>query len=365
VIDSANKAIRFPKQCYVGKIIRTEDEVPLAFMTEDGTDKAAMKRKETVDSWVKRNKNSHTEVLDNIPLVGFRLGRSIKRSRNWGGGNVKWRIEDPRGFELEITSPNMANILASAVIDNGEILNECIWARLQGDNVLLPTSSELYITAQENSERQTKSVAPSSVKRGWRIVLKNGITGIYCGTFYQIEYGKREGEGRYGYCDSSKKVHVILTDEGVIYDYASLKPAEVLETNEISEVEAETLVNDAGKKRGMRPFFVNKVSLGELHVQPTTFDDLRSDSYIAEINGVWAMFSLYRYDPTAASRYGIVLYHIDKEALDNGKLRYKTIGHVGNMATHRDTTTDFTKVNLFEAVYKIQSVTGEFVLRAK
>ena len=67
-MSSDNKAIKFPEKHYIGFQTRDDDFLPLGFMTPDGTDSAAVKRKQTVDSWASgyRNKNKSrmtTEVF--------------------------------------------------------------------------------------------------------------------------------------------------------------------------------------------------------------------------------------------------------------------------------------------------------------
>ena len=160
-LSGENKSIRFPTHYYVGFVARENDVYPLGFQTPDGTDQAAQKRKATVDSWAARTKLP-SRSYENKPLIGFKLAQTIRHGGGgWGQGSVKWRIHDPRGFELEITSNNLAQILAHTVIEEGEILQECMWARLGADNVLVPVESEVYKAAQTNTERQGKSVRPS------------------------------------------------------------------------------------------------------------------------------------------------------------------------------------------------------------
>lgn len=219
-LNEENKQIKFPKQHYIGMIGRAHDVLPLGFMTEDGTDKAALKRKATVDSWTTGNVRHGQEKTiniarsyENVPLIGFRLTKSIRRYSSWGSGNVKWRIEDPRGFELEITSPNMARIVDTCVIDQGEILEECIWARLKGDNILVPVSSDLYIAATRNDERMTSKVKPSEVNRGDRVTLQNGDEGIYLGKFEcMTPYYGRDERLLFSYQWKNKPVHAMVME---------------------------------------------------------------------------------------------------------------------------------------------------------
>jgi hypothetical protein len=242
-----NKQIRFPEKCYVTSQGRVEDGMPLGFMTEDGTDAAAIKRKETADRWAGSGKSSFPpRSYDNKPMVGFRLTRSIRRDSSWGSGNVKWRIEDPRGFELEISSPNMAQVILNSVIENGEILAECIWARLKGDNVLVPVNSSLYQTTKENSERLGKSVSLKEVKVGNEIVLQNGTKGVYLGKLYRIE--AKYDRSRY---DSSAltnfgwsaKPDLVLDTGKNILTMKSMKVAEITNPSTLTPAQAEKRAN--------------------------------------------------------------------------------------------------------------------------
>lgn len=63
-------------------------------------------------------------IIDNKPMAGFKITNSINRSRT---SNKLWRITDPRGFQLEITTANMEDIISGGVIDRGLIIGKCIW----------------------------------------------------------------------------------------------------------------------------------------------------------------------------------------------------------------------------------------------
>jgi hypothetical protein len=320
--DLATKSIRFPSQSYVGFDPRPgkEDDFPLGFMTEDGTDKAAEKRKSTVDNWA--DKNNKPRTLPNKPMVGFRLSRSIRRQSGWGSGNVLWRIEDPRGFELEISSPNLAQIISTCVIDNGVILNECMWARLGGNNVLVPTHSDLYQTTKQNSERQTMSVKPSTVKIGNNIVLQNGVEGIYLGKMYEIGYNY-SGETHIPRV-AEKPKHLILGDHSgtpVLYDYASLKVAQILDESELTVKEAEARANELAR------WTANQIVIPGIRTEK--LDDPKAYStsggyrsgmmlvHVPEFDDEWCVFGHY------SNYHGISISAIEKELLDDGMLVYK------------------------------------------
>ena len=192
-VKATDKAIKFPTHHYVGFQSRpTSDNCPLGFMTPDGTDSAAKKRKESVDKWAEGGHwNRVKDVVpsvsyENKPMVGFKLSRSIRRDSSFGSGNVKWRIEDPRGFELEISSPNFAQILLLCTMEKGEIQEQLIWGRLGSENILVPVESDVYKAAVANTERVSKKVKPSEVKIGDKVIMQNGDEGIFYGYFYMI-----------------------------------------------------------------------------------------------------------------------------------------------------------------------------------
>lgn len=190
-VEAGNKDIKFPSHHYVGFQSRpTSDNTPLGFMTPDGTDSAAKKRKESVDKWAqgygygKKDDVPPAVTYENKPMVGFKLSREVRRYASFGNGNVKWRIEDPRGFELEISSANFAQILMLCTMEKGEIQEQLIWGRLGSENVLVPVDSDAYRAAQENTVRIAKKVKPSEVKLGDKLIMQNGDEGIFYGYFY-------------------------------------------------------------------------------------------------------------------------------------------------------------------------------------
>ncbi len=174
--------MHIPKKHYVGIVSRSSDVYHLAFMTEDGDDASSIKRKQTVDTWVGRNRGkSESVVLDNVAMAGFRLSKGICE-RHRSGVRTKWRVEDPRGFEIEITWQNLEYILENCVIDRGEILADAIWARESGDNYLLVAGTELH--SDTITINEVKPCKLSDLKVGNTVILKkNRDVGVYLGKF--------------------------------------------------------------------------------------------------------------------------------------------------------------------------------------
>jgi hypothetical protein len=246
-----------PEKHYVGMVVRNGSKIPLGFITPWGDDKAAQKRMDTVDRWCNAGRSGSlpTTIIDNIPMLGFRMSGDIRRGMQ--GGQDKWRIEDPRGFELEITSENLSMLLSDTTLEKGEILDQCVWAREGGQNLLLTTSSEEYIEAVRMTQISASTASWKDVKIGNRVVLQNGLEGQYLGRMHAIRESSRskESEIQNNIEPSTSPYHVILkptTDRTwpagaarELHFIASPKLSGVTDRTEITVAEAETVANDA------------------------------------------------------------------------------------------------------------------------
>jgi len=255
--------IKIPEKHYVGMVRRNRDGLPLGFMTPWGKDAAAAKRMASVDSWSGKGTTGAMEpqVISNAPMSGFKLGASI-RSSGYGGYD-KWRIEDPRGFELEITSGNLAQLISVGMIDQGEIMDQCVWARHGAHNVLLSTATDEYKRAVENTEIAGKTANWKDVKIGNGIVLQNGIKGTWLGRMHGITKVYPRLTDTSGYVDmisAATAYHVIHVDsapEGGNYrnytsqlhmitnpKLSSISDAESVLTKQAAEAKANELLCD-------------------------------------------------------------------------------------------------------------------------
>ncbi|HET8688535.1 MAG TPA: hypothetical protein VFM18_18130 [Methanosarcina sp.] len=117
--------------------------------------------------------NCYPRILDNSPVEGFQIAKSVRRY-GWGGsGNVKWRITDPRGFDLEISSENFASVLACTTMVNGVIQGKCTWGRMGKDNILLPESSEPFLEAQKLTAKVNANLGIKDIQTGDIVELLN------------------------------------------------------------------------------------------------------------------------------------------------------------------------------------------------
>ena len=172
-----------PDEHYKG-IRDTKSECPLAFITPYGTDKAAINRMATVDGWAgitAHDKIKKHEIIKNVPMTGFKIGDKVSRLVT---SNVVWRITDPREFQLEISSGNMAYILAETAINKGLIDAELVWVRNGKDNFLLPVGSAEHAKYLLNTTALTAKLGVRDINIGDHIHDTKGTDGIFLGGYH-------------------------------------------------------------------------------------------------------------------------------------------------------------------------------------
>lgn len=277
--------IKVFSKVYVGfkdqKLSTGDTEAPLlGFLTPYEETSAGRKRIETVDNWsrpqdvygfnsitrephlIEKAKVIPAVIFDNVPLEGFEISRAIKRT-GWNGGNVVWRVLDPRGFELEISSANLAKILAYATIDAGVIKGRCVWGRFGGGNVLMPEGCPEFANVITNAEElnspglsKDKKIKASEIPLGAMVKLKNGRECIYYGKWHILSDDFRIGE--LDDIGNTIIVRHVLKHEGYFYAIAELNAISVKKTpsEKIDLVETEKLFNTL---KGFRTFAKNQM----------------------------------------------------------------------------------------------------------
>lgn len=182
--------------------------------------------------------NCHPRILDNVLTEGFKVADSVRRCGWNGSGNVKWRIADPRGFELEISSDNFMRIIDCATIENGLIKGKCVWGRDGKDNVLLPEASDVYQeankrTTQINNALKVKDIQPGDIVD---ILSKDGADNHmeYLGGYYllaPVDNDDRRSNymaNTFNYQDKGVRRYIFRKD-GQYFDYSTPKIAGIVE----------------------------------------------------------------------------------------------------------------------------------------
>lgn len=73
-----------------------------------------------VSSYGSDNPALEVREFDNEPIEGFVLNKTAGGGRGWDGRQTVCRVYDPRGFEIEITVPNLLYILTHATSNFGK-----------------------------------------------------------------------------------------------------------------------------------------------------------------------------------------------------------------------------------------------------
>lgn len=135
--------IKFHDKYYVGfqknRYSTAEVFRMLGFATPNTGDYAFKKRKATVDNWAE--KDLAPMDIDNRPTHGFKIVDTVSR---YSTSNKLFRVEDPRGFELEIDVYNLLDLIEHHTIVQGTIMEPLVWARYGGNNYLISSNSEEY-----------------------------------------------------------------------------------------------------------------------------------------------------------------------------------------------------------------------------
>lgn len=276
-----NHNIKIPEKHYVTFQGR-EKNVPIAFLTPFGTDSAAKKRMATADNWSigwgRSKAKIDPKTINNVLMSGFKVAHSVSR---YSTSNVVWRILDPRGFELEISSPNMSDLIGITTIEQGEIQDRCIWSRQGANNVLLTENDPVYLQAIENSERIEKKVSLRDVKIGNTVVLSNGTIGQYMGCFHLVSMSY--GDRYYGRNDPAK-IEIAKSPKHFFYikgtgtghaegdSYMGISSPKISEISDASTVleikDTELLIN-------------RKFANGEAHLESASGSEYRAIGVIA------------------------------------------------------------------------------------
>lgn len=225
-----NLSIRIFDKMYLG-VRSSPGQVAHGYMVPYEDNYAGRNRMVQVDHWAKDKKRV---ILDNAPISGFKVSRA-QRNAGWKNIITSIRMEDPRGFEVDITMTNLVMLTDCAVIQNGEILQECVWARDGSFNVLLPVNSAPYLEAKENTRRANSKVSTRTLNIGDTIQTDKAVIGVYMGYLHALTVSDRNAS--HSITDwqlkvEEKKNHILkITDEDGSVTYqaiSSLKVSDIM-----------------------------------------------------------------------------------------------------------------------------------------
>ena len=200
VPKKVNVGFQKRKDTYTGKLAY------VVYFDEDGK-----LRKET--SWQNwREKEIPNELYDNEPTEGFVLNKKVGGDRySWNPRQTYTRVYDPRGFEFEITIPNLLWILENCNCIKGKGLEGKFVYGWEGKELLLvPVESPDYKEIEEKSQIRNNNefIAAKDLIVGGTYETIEGEQYVFMGKFkpwdrecneYSWAYRSSSNYGNYEY----------------------------------------------------------------------------------------------------------------------------------------------------------------------
>jgi hypothetical protein len=199
-----NLQLYIPKKCKVGFNLRPDTYTgKLGYIIyHDGK---VWRKEKSWDSWCKKPGDSKNEwdpktrqntasvygdevapiEFENVPTEGFVLNKKVGgTSSGWDHRQTYSRVYDPRGWEFEITVPNLLYILQECSSFKGKGLEGAFVYSWEGkDLVLLPATSPDYIACTEYTDLQSKKVGKRDLTLGCLYLTSKQEKLVYIGHY--------------------------------------------------------------------------------------------------------------------------------------------------------------------------------------
>ena len=153
-------------------------------------EKGKLRKETSWNGW--RDKEIPNEIYDNEPTEGFVLNKKV------GGNNYSWnprqtytRVYDPRGFEFEITIPNLLWILENCNCIKGKGLEgQFVYGWDGKELVLVPVESPDYKEIQEKNKviHNNEFIKAKELVVGATYEMLSGKRYVYMGKYDVYDY---------------------------------------------------------------------------------------------------------------------------------------------------------------------------------
>ena len=162
--------------------------------------KGKLRKEASWNSW--RNQGIPNEVYDNEPMEGFVLNKKVggvEESWGWDVRKTYTRIYDPRGFEFEITVPNLLWILENCDCIKGKGLEgQFVYGWDGTELVLVPVESPDYkeIVKKNDIIHNNEFIKAKDLVIGATYETLKGERYVYMGKYdeYKLMYNYYYGE---------------------------------------------------------------------------------------------------------------------------------------------------------------------------
>lgn len=203
-------------------------------------------RKETSwENW--RDKNINPDDFQNVPTEGFILNRNVGGVRSgwssWDTRAEKVRVFDPRGFEFEISIPNMLFILQECTSTKGKGLEgQFVYAWDGKELMLLPVDCNEYKESADFTVLQSQKISKTDMVPGYYYKFKDTSVKMYLGRYDYYEWKNERHNDKYEYKYTSTKKHIFIDDEGRYYPEGGFTKIASIHSDVISEEFADRVV---------------------------------------------------------------------------------------------------------------------------
>lgn len=175
--------------------------------------KGKLRKERSWQGW--RDEKIEPDDYDNEPTEGFVLNKKVGgHSWGWNPRRTMVRVYDPRGFEFEITVPNLLFILEECSSIKGKGLEGQFVYALDGtDLILLPVTSQEYRASSEFTSLQTMKITKKDMVPGCWYTTKDDEDVMYLGREEYHETYVYYPNDSIEYLIRSQKLHIFLKDD--------------------------------------------------------------------------------------------------------------------------------------------------------
>jgi hypothetical protein len=189
-----------PEKFYVTRVYRSAEEMLGWMVVADNEETKKFKQsKEKADRWASQNisrQSMEPIYVDNTPRTGFRMVTNVSR---YSTSNVVWRIMHPEGFEFEITSDNLCDLLETNTIVEGEFQDELFFTH---NKKLVNEKTKLFadlVAREAQKKTQQKNVQEVEVGDVIHVSMAGNYNNtnieydfVYCGKYHAINISKND-----------------------------------------------------------------------------------------------------------------------------------------------------------------------------
>jgi hypothetical protein len=177
----SNDKMKIPTKLKVGYQKRTDTYTGKLAYVIYYDEKGQLRKERSWDGW--RDKKIEADEYSNEPTSGFVLNKKVGDYKSdWNHRMAHIRVYDPRGFEFEISVENLLYILQECTSTKGKGLEgDFVYAFDGSDLVLLPTSSQEYISSREFTDGLMKKVSKADMVEGCVYITKKQEKVMYLG----------------------------------------------------------------------------------------------------------------------------------------------------------------------------------------